>query len=72
MAEFTERVDAACQTVTRGKLDALVTYLQATASDRPVGPTDGTKHRWKLAIIGGSDYKEPVAKLRLPRTVIDR
>ncbi|PKW13679.1 cell wall-active antibiotic response 4TMS protein YvqF [Saccharopolyspora spinosa] len=64
LAEFTERVDAAYQSVTRGELDALVTDLPATASDRPVEPTDGTKRRWKLAIMGGSDYK---GRWRVPR-----
>nr|WP_256413752.1 DUF1707 domain-containing protein [Saccharopolyspora sp. ASAGF58] len=64
LAEFTERVDAAYQSVTRGKLDAQVTDLPATAADRPVEPTDGTKRRWKLAIMGGSDYQ---GRCRVPR-----
>ncbi|MEV0082291.1 DUF1707 domain-containing protein [Saccharopolyspora sp. NPDC050642] len=60
LTEFTDRVDAAYQAVTRGELAELVTDLPAAPSNlpaEPAEPANETKRRWKIAIMGGSDYK---------------
>ncbi|GAA2806919.1 DUF1707 SHOCT-like domain-containing protein [Saccharopolyspora taberi] len=64
LVEYTQRVDAAYQAVTRGELDALVADLPVEVPNLPEAPTDETKRRWKLAIMGGSDYK---GRWRVPR-----
>ena len=64
LVEFTQRVDAAYQAVTRGELDALVADLPAEAPTSLAESDEGTKRRWKLAIMGGSDCK---GRWRVPR-----
>ncbi|MEV0056091.1 DUF1707 domain-containing protein [Saccharopolyspora shandongensis] len=64
LAEFTDRVDAAYQAVARGELAELEADLPAAPSNLPAEPADETKRRWKIAIMGGSDYK---GRWRVPR-----
>ncbi|MEV0698416.1 DUF1707 domain-containing protein [Saccharopolyspora sp. NPDC050389] len=64
LVEFTDRVDAAYQAVTRSELDELVADLPAAPANLPAEPADESKRRWKVAIMGGSDYK---GRWRVPR-----
>jgi hypothetical protein len=56
--EFAQRVEAAFAATTRGELERLTADLPANADVlawRTSG--DGGKRRWKLAVLGGSNYK---------------
>ncbi|QUH01790.1 DUF1707 and DUF2154 domain-containing protein [Saccharopolyspora erythraea] len=64
LAEFTQRVDAAYAAATRAELEALTADLPAAQGDQNQGGEPEHKRRWKLAIMGGSDYE---GRWRVPR-----
>lgn len=57
--EFTRRVNRAYESTTRGELETLTSDLPAPDSVVPSAPggTPTGKRRWKLAILGGSNFK---------------
>lgn len=55
--EFTQRLNQVYATTTRGELQRITADLPAAGSANSALPAETGKRRWKLAILGGSDYK---------------
>ncbi len=58
LEEFTQRVDEVYRTTTRGELERFTADLPAEGRGPAASPERARgQKRWKLAILGGSDYK---------------
>ncbi|MBA8823716.1 hypothetical protein FHX42_001045 [Saccharopolyspora lacisalsi] len=59
LEEFSQRVDEVYRTTTRAELERFTADLPAEGRGAAAPPerANGGKKRWKLAVLGGSDYK---------------